>query len=61
MYLSWLSGCLKSNQRDTPSSGISLLGTKSNQQVLNLVNIKVVEHSRFSLGQKLLGASPDSQ
>ena len=38
MYLSWLSGCLKSSQSDAPSSGISLLGTKSNQQVLNLVN-----------------------
>ena len=38
MYFSRLSGCLKSSKRDTPSSGISLLGTKSNQQVLNLAN-----------------------
>ena len=29
-------GYLKSSQRDAPSSGISLLGTESNQQVLNL-------------------------
>ena len=36
MYLSRLSGCPKSSQRDAPLSGISLLGTKSNQQVLNL-------------------------
>jgi len=38
MYLSQLSGCLKSSKRDAPSGGISLLGTKSNQQVLNLAN-----------------------
>ena len=38
MYLSRLSGCLKSSRRGAPSSGISLLGTKSNQQVLNLTN-----------------------
>jgi len=38
MYLSRLSGCPKSSQRDAPSSGISLLGTKSNQHVLNLAN-----------------------
>jgi len=38
MYLSRLSGCLETSQRGTPSSGISLLGTKSNQQVLNLAN-----------------------
>ena len=37
-YLSRLSGCPKSSQRDAPSSGISLFGTKSNQQVLNLAN-----------------------
>jgi len=36
MYLSRLSGCAKSSQRDAPSSGISLLGTKSNQQALNV-------------------------
>jgi len=40
MYLSRLSGCPKLSQRDTPSSGISLLGTKSNQQVLNLANME---------------------
>ena len=28
MYLSLISGCPKSSQRDAPSSGISLLGTK---------------------------------
>ena len=38
MYLSRLSGCPKSSQRDAPSSGISLLGTNNNQQVLNLAN-----------------------
>ena len=38
VYLSRLSGCLKSNQRDAPSSGVSLLGTKINKQVLNLAN-----------------------
>ena len=38
MYLSWLSGCPKSSQRDATSSGISLLATKNNQQVLNLAN-----------------------
>jgi len=38
MYLSRFSGCRKSSQRDAPSSGISLFGTKDNQQVLNLAN-----------------------
>ena len=38
LYLSRHSGCPKSSQRDPPSIGISLLGTKSNQQVLNLAN-----------------------
>jgi len=38
MYLSQLSGCPKSHHRGTPSSVISLLGTKNNQQVLILVN-----------------------
>jgi len=38
MYLSRLSGCPKSSQRDAPSSGISLFRTTSNQQVLNLAN-----------------------
>ena len=40
MYLSQLSGCPKSSERDAPSGGISLLGTKSNQQVLNLATTK---------------------
>jgi len=39
MYLSRLSRCPKSSQRGAPSSRISLLGTKSNQQVLNLANM----------------------
>jgi hypothetical protein len=38
MYLSQLSGCPKSSQRDVPLSGISLFGTKSNKQVQNLAN-----------------------
>ena len=38
MYLSRISGWPKSSQRDAPSSGISLLGTASNQQELNLAN-----------------------
>jgi len=33
------SGYPKSSQRDAPSNGISLLGTKRNQQVLNLANM----------------------
>jgi hypothetical protein len=49
VYLLRLSGCPKSSQRDAPSSVVSLFGIKSNQQVLNLI-----EHSHFSLGQKLL-------
>ena len=53
IYLSQLSGYMKSNQRGAPSSGISLLGTKSNHQVLNLAIQRVVEHSHFLLGQKL--------
>ena len=40
MYLSRLSGCPKSSQRDAPSSRISLFGTKSNQQVRNLANME---------------------
>ena len=54
MYLSRLSGCPKSSQRDAPSSGISLFGTKSNQQVLNLANTESGRAQSFSLGQKLL-------
>jgi len=38
LYLPRFFGCPKSSQRGAPSSGISLLGTKSNQQVLNLAN-----------------------
>ena len=40
MYLSRLSVCPKSSHRGASSSGISLLGTKSNQQVLNLANME---------------------
>jgi len=40
MYLSRLSGCPKSSQRDAPSCGISLFGKRSNQQVLNLANME---------------------
>ena len=40
MYLSRLSGCPKWSQRDVLSGGISLLGTKINQQVLNLANME---------------------
>jgi len=54
MYLSRLSGCLKSSQRDAPSSGISLLGTKSNQRVLNLVNTECGRAQSLLLDQKLL-------
>ena len=52
MYLSRLSGCLKSSQRDAPSSGISLLGTKSNQQVLNLVNTEGGRAQSLFVGPK---------
>ena len=38
LYLSRLSGCPKSSQRGAPTSRISLFGTKSNRQVLNLAN-----------------------
>jgi hypothetical protein len=51
MYLSWLSGCPKSSQRDAPSSGISL---KKNSGCQIWRMWRVVEHSHFSLGQKLL-------
>jgi len=54
MYLSRLSGCPKSSQRGAPSSGISLLGTKSNQQVLNLANTGCGRAQSLLLGQKLL-------
>jgi len=54
MYLSRLSECPKSSQRDAPSSGISLLGTKSNQQMLNLTITEGGRARSLSLGQKLL-------
>jgi hypothetical protein len=55
MYLSRLSGCPKSSRRGAPSSGISLLGTKSNHQALHLTNTEGGRSSsHFSLGQKLL-------
>jgi hypothetical protein len=38
--ISRLSGCAKSTQSDAPSSGISLLETRNNQQVLNLANME---------------------
>ena len=52
MYLSRLSGCPKSSQRDTPSSGISLLGTKSNQKVLNLANTEGGRAQSLLIGPK---------
>jgi len=52
MYLSWLSGCPKSSQRDASSSGISLLGTKSNQQVLNLANTEGGRAQSLFVGPK---------
>ena len=55
MYLSRLSGCPKSSQSDAPSRGISLFGTKCNQQVLNLANTEGGRaQSLFVLAQKLL-------
>jgi len=53
MYLSWLSGCLKLSQTDTPSSGISILGTKSNRQVLYLVNTKGGRAQSLFVGPKI--------
>ena len=52
MYLSWLSGCPKSSQRGAPSSGISLFGTKSNQQVLNLANTEDGRAQSLFVGPK---------
>ena len=67
MYLSWLSGCPKLSQRGAPSSGISLLGTKSNQQVLNLVNKEGGRAQSLFVGPKIAwwlsckrNQSPDS-
>ena len=54
MYLSRPSGCPKSSQRDAPLSGISLFGTKSNQQVLNLANTEGGRAQSLLKGQKLL-------
>ena len=53
MYLSRLSGCPKSSQKDTPSSGISLLGTKSNQQVPNLANMEGDRAQSLFVGPKI--------
>jgi len=52
MYLSRISGCPKWSQRDAPSSGISLLGTKSNQQVLNLANTEGGRAQSLFVGPK---------
>jgi len=52
MYFSWISGCPKSSQRDSPSSEISLLGTKSNQQVLNLANTEGGRAQSLFVGSK---------
>ena len=52
MYLSRFSGCPKSSQRDAPSSGISLLGTKSNQQVLYLANTEGGRAQSLFVGPK---------
>ena len=51
MYLSWLSG-MKLSQRDAPSNGISLLGTKSNQQVLNMANTEGGQAQSLFVGAK---------
>ena len=51
-YLLRLSGCPKSSQRGTLSSGISLLGTKSNQQVLNLANTEGGRAQSLFVGPK---------
>ena len=52
MYLSRLSGCPKSSQRDASSSGISLFGTKNNQQVLNLANTEGGRAHSLFIGSK---------
>jgi len=52
MYLSRLSRCPKSSQRGAPSSGISLLGKKINQQVLNLENTEVGLTQSLFVGPK---------
>jgi len=52
MYLSRLSGCPKSSQRDAPSSGLSIFGTKINQQVLNLANAEGGRAQSLFVGPK---------
>ena len=52
MYLLRFSGCPKSSQRDAASSGISLFGTKSNQQVLNLANTEGGRAQSLFIGPK---------
>ena len=52
MYLSRLSACPKSSQRDDPSSEISLLGAKSNQKVLNLANTEGGRAQSLLVGPK---------
>jgi len=52
MYLSRVSGRPKSSKRDSPSSGISLLGTKRNQQVLNLANTEGGRAKSLFVGPK---------
>ena len=47
-----VSGCPKSSQRDAPSSGISHLGTKRNQQVLNLANTEGGRTQSLFVGPK---------
>ena len=52
MNLSRLSGCPKSSKKDASSSGISLLGTKTNQQALNLANTEDGRAQSIFLGPK---------
>ena len=52
MYLSRLSGCPKSSQRNAPSSGISILGTKTNQRVLNLASTEGGRAQSLFVGSK---------
>jgi len=52
MYLSRPSGCPKSSQTDAPSSEISLSGTKSKQQVLNLANTEGARAQSLFVGPK---------
>ena len=52
MYLSRPAGCQKSGQRGAPSSGISLLGTKSNQQLPNVANTEGGRAQSLFVGPK---------